>query len=545
MTRLNRSARTLARLLAGLALLALPVPAFAQAVVTDDAYVTASGHGNFGKAQSLRVSRQDTTYLKFDLSNAVPDGTPVSSVQRAIVQLFVSEVSAAGRLDVSAIQDPWSEGTISVDNAPPASFLVATTDRISEDAQSHFITVDVTPLVRQWLGGPNHLVNNGLVIAARTDGEDAARVVFDSKENFQTGHEPRLFVQLSDVAPAITVTADAPIFVDPRPAGPHLSLALTPGDLPAGSGAYIQNGTAPQAASNFNVSGVGTAGVLNATTQFDLGGDRVLANPGFNLFVGRNTGTANTAGGVTFIGTAAGQANTTGIRNVFVGAEAGLTTDIGGSNTFVGTESGKLNTSGAFNSYFGDLSGVIGTTASGNALFGFRTGEKIVTGSDNAFFGALAGAQTVDGGGNTFVGRDVAIQNTSGNDNTLVGHAADFSEPNAVGAGNTAVGAGARIKADISNATAIGSRAMATRTGVVVLGSIRGFNGSDQDAAVGIGTPNPQEKLDVIGGNIYIGSNGRGLILRSPAGTACRQLSIDDAGNLLLIPVACPAVIIQ
>ena len=114
-----------------------------------------------------------------------------------------------------------------------------------------------------------------------------------------------------------------------------------------------------------------------------------------------------------------------------------------------------------------------------------------------------------------------------------------------MGAGNTAVGAGARIKADISNATAIGSRAMATRTGVVVLGSIRGFNGSDQDAAVGIGTPNPQEKLDVIGGNIYIGSNGRGLILRSPAGTACRQLSIDDAGNLLLIPVACPAVIIQ
>jgi hypothetical protein len=61
-----------ARVLAALALLALPVPALAQAVVTDDAYVNATGHGNFGKAQSLRVSRREATYVKFDLATAVP-----------------------------------------------------------------------------------------------------------------------------------------------------------------------------------------------------------------------------------------------------------------------------------------------------------------------------------------------------------------------------------------------------------------------------------------------------------------------------------------
>jgi hypothetical protein len=431
-------------------------------------------------------------------------------VQRALLQLFISEVGTPGRLDVSTIQDAWSEDSIDASNAPAGSFLVATTDRIAQDAQSQFLTIDVTPLVRQWLGdaGGNRLENNGLVIAARNEA-DCVSLSFDSKENGQTGHEPRLLVQLATTTPDITVTADAPIFVDERPAGPHLRLALSPGDLPAGSAAYIQNGTAPQAAANFNVSGTGTAAVLNATSQFTLGGARVLANPDFNLFVGRNTGNGNTGGGETFVGTAAGQANTSGIRNVFVGAEAGLANNVGGSNTFVGTESGKLNESGAFNAYFGDLSGVL-ATGSGNSLFGFRSGESLLTGNDNTFVGSLT----------------------------------NFSTQSMTGSGNTAIGAGAVIKGDISNATAIGSRALATRTGVVVLGSIRGVNGSDQDSAVGIGTTNPQEKLDVIGGNIFVGSNGRGVILRSPAGSVCRQLSIDNEGNLL-IPVACPAVVIQ
>src|SRR5262245_15023377 len=41
--------------------------------------------------------------------------------------------------------------------------------------------------------------------------------------------------------------------------------------VPAGSANYIQNGTSPQASSNFNISGTGTANILNVTTQFNLG----------------------------------------------------------------------------------------------------------------------------------------------------------------------------------------------------------------------------------------------------------------------------------
>src|SRR5438477_7112288 len=55
--------------------------------------------------------------------------------------------------------------------------------------------------------------------------------------------------------------------------------------VPAGSGNYIQNSASPQSASNFNISGNGTVGgtlsgnVVNATTQYNLNGSRILSSP--------------------------------------------------------------------------------------------------------------------------------------------------------------------------------------------------------------------------------------------------------------------------
>lgn len=59
--------------------------------------------------------------------------------------------------------------------------------------------------------------------------------------------------------------------------------------VPAGSGSYIQNTTSPQASSNFNISGTGTASIFNAATQYNIGGNHVLSNAGTdNLFAGVN-----------------------------------------------------------------------------------------------------------------------------------------------------------------------------------------------------------------------------------------------------------------
>src|SRR5438034_5678806 len=104
--------------------------------------------------------------------------------------------------------------------------------------------------------------------------------------------------------------------------------------VPAGSGNYIQNNPASQQAGNFNISGNGTAAgmlsgnVLNATTQFNLNGSRILSNSGTNnLFAGLFAGGSNTSGlQNTFFGFFAGGTNTTGNDNSFFGSSAGATT---------------------------------------------------------------------------------------------------------------------------------------------------------------------------------------------------------------------------
>ncbi|HET8678360.1 MAG TPA: hypothetical protein VFO63_21340, partial [Blastocatellia bacterium] len=107
------------------------------------------------------------------------------------------------------------------------------------------------------------------------------------------------------------------------------------GSLPAGSPNYIQNSNTLQAASNFNISGNGTIGgtlsvntlsadTLSATTQYNLNGNRVLSNAGFNnLFAGLSAGGANTGADNSFFGSLAGAANTSGGSNSFFGRSAG------------------------------------------------------------------------------------------------------------------------------------------------------------------------------------------------------------------------------
>ena len=67
------------------------------------------------------------------------------------------------------------------------------------------------------------------------------------------------------------------------------------------------------------------------------------------------------------------------------------------------------------------------------------------------------------------------------------------------------------------------------------------MNGATANTNVGVGTTAPRERLEVRGGNIYVGSPGQGIILKSPNGATCRVLSIDNAGNLVVAVLAsCP-----
>ena len=310
--------------------------------------------------------------------------------------------------------------------------------------------------------------------------------------------------------------------------------SVPPSGVPAGSGSYIQNTASPQSASNFNISGNGTAGgtlsgnLVNATTQYNLNGSRILSAPG----------TANL-----FAGFLSGALNTTGFQNTFFGSSAGTTNKTGNDNSFFGTGAGQ-STTGSQNSFFGSFAGAANTTGSQNAFFGRSAGPSNTVGGNNTFVGASAGDSNTEGSANTFIGIGAGFRNTTGSNNVFVGG----GNNNTTGSANIIIGLGANLgSGNLFNATAIGSHALVDASSSLVLGNINGVNNANDDTKVGIGTTAPAVRLHVVGttgliGNVGIGTTspdrtltvaGRARISSIPQEPSGASLCFDINGNLL------------
>jgi hypothetical protein len=61
-----------------------------------------------------------------------------------------------------------------------------------------------------------------------------------------------------------------------------------------------------------------------------------------------------------------------------------------------------------------------------------------------------------------------------------------------------------------------------------------GVNGN-----VGVGVTTPTAKFQVNGGDAYVDTIGKGVVLRSPNGS-CFRITVSDAGALSATPVGCP-----
>jgi hypothetical protein len=169
-------------------------------------------------------------------------------------------------------------------------------------------------------------------------------------------------------------------------------------------------------------------------------------------------------------------------------------------------------------------SGANTSSGSLNAFVGFEAGNGNTTGSNNVFVGTRTGEFDTTGGNNTFIGTGSGRANSNGSNNTFVGYNAQGN----VGGNN------------LTNVTAIGANAVVMQSNSIVLGSINGVNSATTDTRVGIGTTAPKAKLDVTGGNILVGTPGQGIVLKSPDGATCKQLSIDNLGAMVLAAIACP-----
>ncbi|HEV7374042.1 MAG TPA: hypothetical protein VGN95_04970 [Pyrinomonadaceae bacterium] len=181
------------------------------------------------------------------------------------------------------------------------------------------------------------------------------------------------------------------------------------------------------------------AGNINTSTQYNIGGNRVLSVSGNNVSPN--------------------------------------------SNTFAGINAGASNSTGVSNSFFGQAAGSANNAASDNSFFGFHAGN-VTTFGNNSFFGSQAGAANTNGASNSYFGGSAGNTATNGNSNSLFGAFTDSSN-------------------GLSNATALGAKAFVGRSNSLVLGSITGVNGALTDTYVGIGTTAPTSKLMVTGDGAF------------------------------------------
>jgi hypothetical protein len=294
-------------------------------------------------------------------------------------------------------------------------------------------------------------------------------------------------------------------------------------------------------AGNVHASGdVSSAGAIDAGTQFNISGQRVLSADSSNLFAGVDAGTFNANTQNTFVGASAGHGNTSGYDNSFFGYSSGQMNAGGAGNSFFGYVSGS-NATGSNNSAFGfgTGSGQSGSNGISNSFFGAGTGSNFSGGSYNAAVGYQSAYNLTAGDYNAFVGTYSGFSTGTGSENTFIGHRSGFALTTE--SFNTMLGSFTNGTAGITNATAIGSKAFVTQSNSLVLGSINGTNGATANTRVGIGTTAPIDALDVRGGNVTIGpttipfSGTNALYVTNDNGNSANSMRIDGADNTLYI----------
>lgn len=191
-----------------------------------------------------------------------------------------------------------------------------------------------------------------------------------------------------------------------------------------GGANFIQNLTAGQQTGSFNITGNGNANIFNASTQYNIGGSRVL---------GSSAAQSNL-----FVGFGAGQSITTSFNNSFFGTVAGGANTTGEANSFFGSIAGGQNTSGVFNSFFGVEAGGSNTMGSLNSFFGLNAGKLNTTGSNNSFFGNNAGLINTTGNNNTILGYDANVGSNSLSFATAIGSGSTVSASNTISLGRSA-----------------------------------------------------------------------------------------------------------
>jgi len=168
--------------------------AHAQVVLTDDANTSSLfPKKNFGGSVALIVCNGSNTYIKFDFANLGPSITG-ANVSTATAMLYVNAVITPGTVDVYQVSGPWSENSITYNNAPTLGSQLLSAVPVSKTG---YLSLDLTSTAQAWLNGT--LPNNGIALVPSPGSPIVAS--FDSKENIFTSHTGELALTLVSAGP--------------------------------------------------------------------------------------------------------------------------------------------------------------------------------------------------------------------------------------------------------------------------------------------------------------------------------------------------------
>ncbi len=163
---------------------------------------------------------------------------------------------------------------------------------------------------------------------------------------------------------------------------------------------------------------------LAGTDHFKMIGGRLeVLNTGSSIFIGENAGENDDLSDNynVFIGSQAGQANTTGLYNTAIGYHTLYANTTGNFNTAFGTDALKANSIGHNNTSLGVNSMTFNTEGTHNAAFGKSSLYKNTTGRNNTALGSGSLFNNTTGEENTAMGFSALFNNLSGHNNIAIG----------------------------------------------------------------------------------------------------------------------------
>jgi trimeric autotransporter adhesin len=344
-----------------------------QATLTDDSTYPAGVSSNQALvvqgASAVKGQPAMAAYVRFKITGStsqqmgdIPSGTPGADVKKATLRLFVAGVTVSGKFNVYRVTGSWTEDGTSAPTYDTANPIAT---GVTVPAANAYYSLDVTPLVKQWLDcesqSQSNCGNYGLAFVPDLS-TPTMSFSFDSKEAKSTSHQAQLSVLLDHVAVADRFTG-----------------SLT-GDVTGTQAATVVSSVGGQSAGDVAAA----AAAVNVSTDNSVGGTLVRRDAYGNFTAGKVTAdlTGNVKGNVT--------GNLTG--NVSGNVTGNLTGDV------TGNVSGNLT-----GNVTGNVSGNAGSVTNGVYTVGDQTvgGTKTftspivgnVSGSASSITGTLDGAK--------------------------------------------------------------------------------------------------------------------------------------------------------